>query len=386
MNALWYYAIAFVIIWILAILLKDKLKIDIEGPLLMRRTLRMRDFIDRIAQKSPRFWKVFMNIGIPVAVFFMGLMVYFLVISLETLLQAPQVGLILPGVDYPGAPIYIPLFYGIIGLATVIVVHEFAHGILARAEGIEIKSIGVLLLAVLPGAFVEPDEEGVKKASRLSKLRIYAAGSIANLSLAAVGFIIVFVLSNFVIAGSFHSEGVEINSIVPNSPSDGILKQGMIIQSINGYSTDNVTKYSEALTKIKIGDEVTIQTDQGVFKVKAGVNPNNATRPYLGIRSQQHLVVNQEVSSTYGNIIPWISFYLQDLFYWIFILNFLVGTFNLLPMKPLDGGLMFEELLGYKLSEKTVKPIVRTVSIFLITVLAVSLVYGLGRSISLLLS
>ena len=73
MNALWYYAIAFIVIWVFAILFKDKLKIDINGPLLMRRTLRMRDFIDSIAQKSPRFWKSIYDIGIPVAVCFMAL-------------------------------------------------------------------------------------------------------------------------------------------------------------------------------------------------------------------------------------------------------------------------------------------------------------------------
>jgi len=52
-DALWFYAIAFVVIWSLAILFKDKLKIDINGPILMRRTGRMRGLIDRIAQKSP---------------------------------------------------------------------------------------------------------------------------------------------------------------------------------------------------------------------------------------------------------------------------------------------------------------------------------------------
>ena len=125
MNALWYYAIGFVIIWILALLFKDKLKIDVNGPLLMRRTLRMRDLIYSIAQKSPRFWKLFMNIGIPVSVFFMGLMIYFIILSLKTFTTAPPASPILPGVDYPGNPIYLPLGYGLIGLATVIVVHEF---------------------------------------------------------------------------------------------------------------------------------------------------------------------------------------------------------------------------------------------------------------------
>ncbi|MCE5215241.1 MAG: site-2 protease family protein, partial [Methanobacterium sp.] len=178
LDALWFYAIGFIIIWVIAILFHKKLKIDIEGPLLMRRTKKLRGFIDDIAQCSPRFWKWTMNIGVPLGFFFMFLMLYFLVISLQTLLEAPSVAIILPGVDLPGQPFTVPLGYGIIGLATVMIVHEFGHGILARAEGVSIKSIGVLLLAVLPGAFVEPDEDEVKKLSRISKLRFYVAGSI----------------------------------------------------------------------------------------------------------------------------------------------------------------------------------------------------------------
>jgi len=385
-NVLWYYAIGFVIIWVLALLFKDKLKIDVNGPLLMRRTLRMRDLIDSIAQKSPRFWKLFMNIGIPVSVFFMGLMIYFIILSLKTFTTAPPASPILPGVDYPGNPIYLPLGYGLIGLATVIVVHEFAHGILARVEGIKIKSIGVLLLGVLPGAFVEPDEEGVKKASRLAKLRIYAAGSIFNLSLAFIALLIVFLVSNFAIAPSFHSDGIEITSVVPNSPAEGILKEGMIIYSINGKSTNNITEYANTLNKTKIGDELTFQTNQGVFKVKTGSNPNNSTRSYIGIRSTEHQVINEDIAVKYGNTLPWILFYLKDLFNWIFLLNFVVGTFNLLPMKPLDGGHIFEEILSYKLSKETVKPIVNGVSFVLIAFLVVSLIYGVGRGILLSLS
>ena len=62
-----------------------------------------------------------------------------------------------------------------------------------------------------------------------------------------------------------------------------------------------------------------------------------------------------------------------------------VGTFNLLPMKPLDGGLLLEELLGYKLSESKVNKIVTPLSYLLILIIVVIIVYSLGRGISLLL-
>jgi len=421
-NALWYYAIGFIIIWVLALLFKDRLKIDINGPILMRRTLRMRDLIDSIAQKSPRFWRIYMNIGIPVSLFFMGLMVVALILSLRTFLQAPAASPILPGVDYPGNPIFLPLGYGLIGLVTVIVVHEFAHGILARVEGIKIKSIGVLLLTILPGAFVEPDEEGVKKASRLAKLRIYAAGSIFNLSLAAVSLAIFFALSSFLIPATFQSDGILVSSVVPNSPSDGVLKEGMIIQSINGKEIRNLTDYVKFRNKTKIGDTLIFKTNEGTFTIKTAANPNNSSAAYAGFRPAEHLVVNKDISSVYGDQLPWILIYLSTLFYWIGLLNFAVGTFNLLPMKPLDGGLIFEEVLGIRMSEnrintiksrfkmflhdklriseekakgiaaglgkilslnseKNVRIIVNSVSYVLIAFLIVNIVYGLGRGI-----
>jgi membrane-associated protease RseP (regulator of RpoE activity) len=380
LNVLWYYAIAFIVIWALAILFRKQLKIDIEGPLLMRKTTRLRGFIDRVAQRHPKFWRVFMNIGIPVSVFFMGLMFYFLLISLQTILEAPQVSLILPGVDIPGSPIFVPLIYGIIGLATVMIVHEFGHGILARVEGVRIKSIGVLLLAILPGAFVEPDEEDVEKSKRISKLRIYAAGSIFNLSLAAVALIITFILSSFVIAPAFHSDGMQINSVVPNSPADGILQPNMIIQSINGNTIKNSSDYTQFLNKTKIGDTLTFQTQQGIYVVKTGTNPNNASS-YVGIRAQEHLALNTATSNTWGNQFPWVVFPLHDMFYWIFLLNFAVGTFNLLPIKPLDGGLMLEELLGYRLSKENTRRITYPISVFLLIILVVSVVYGTGRGL-----
>lgn len=381
----------------------------------MRRTKRLRGFIDSIANRSPRFWRWSMNVGLPVSVFFMILMVYFLLISLQSLLQAPQVSLVVPGVDIPGSPVFVPLEFGIIALMTVLVVHEFGHGILARVEGVRIKSIGVLLLAILPGAFVEPDEEDIEKSKKLSKLRIYAAGSVFNLGLALVALIssilivvtiiggAFFGLPSFTIPGTnihtptitaynstdpvfptFHSDGVQITSVVPGGPSAGILKEGMIIQSINGVSTSNSTNYLQVVGNSKIGDNLTFQTNQGTYSVITGSNPNNSTS-YVGLRSTEHLVVNSNVEKTYGTTLPWILYLLNQLLYWIFLLNFAIGTFNLLPMKPLDGGLILEELLSYKLSENVVSKIMNPLSYFLILIIVVSIVYSLGRGISLLM-
>lgn len=411
MNVLYYYAIGFAVIWIAAILFRDKLKIDVNFPILMRKTKRLRGFIDNTAQRSPRFWKVTMNVGIPITVFFMILIVYLVLISLKTLLSAPQVSLILPGVSVPGSPIFIPFAYGIIALMTVMVIHEFGHGIIARAEGIKIDSIGVLLLAILPGAFVEPNEEDIEKSKRITKLRIYAAGSFFNLILAALSFI-GFVLITVLILGSltlsipaitipgtsigtepvtflnatnpvypvFSTEGIQIESVVPGSPGSKVLQTGMVLQSINGVSTNNITKFTQLASNLHIGENLTLKTNQGTYHIIAGTNPTNSTRGYIGISSTANEIVNPNYARTYGQL-PWLAYDLSILFYWIFLLNFAVGTFNLLPMKPLDGGLMLEELLRYKLSNIWVNRIMTPVSYILIMIIVVSIGYSLIRGL-----
>ena len=96
-----------------------------------------------------------MNVGIIISFIAMFFITYSLIQSLSTLIEAPAVSIVLPGVEMPGSTIYVPLGYGLISLATVLIVHEFSHGILSRVEKINIKSVGLLLFTILPGAFVE---------------------------------------------------------------------------------------------------------------------------------------------------------------------------------------------------------------------------------------
>ena len=377
MDVLLYYAIFFVSIYILAILFRDKLKVDVYGPILMRRTKKMRGWIDYIANLSPKFWRWSMNIGIPITVLGMAFMVYTIILSLEVMFQKPTTALLLPGVDIPGSPIFIPIFAGIIALILLMVVHEFGHGILARAQGVEIKSIGVILLAVLPGAFVELDEEDVEKAKRSVKLRIYAAGSMFNLGLAGIAWVVVIILTSSFIPYAFQSDGLKIISVTPNGPSEGILQEGMIVTSINGYSVNNRNAYTELImNKTKPGDQMTYVTDKGTYTITATGQPSNQSIAYPGTRSETHLVVKPEVAQNFGEIIPWSLYNLADVCYWIYALNLMVGLFNLLPMKPLDGGHIFEELLRYKVPENITGTIVSSVSWVMIAIVALLIIYG----------
>jgi membrane-associated protease RseP (regulator of RpoE activity) len=78
---------------------------------------------------------------------------------------------------------YLPSFYFtyfIVALAITAVCHEFAHGIFAKKEGVKIKTTGFAFLGPFIGAFVEPDEDKVKKLKIRKQLPFLIAGTFAN--------------------------------------------------------------------------------------------------------------------------------------------------------------------------------------------------------------
>ena len=374
MNGIYYYLIAFAVIWIVAGIFHTTLTnhgFEISFPTIMWKTKKLKGVIRKISNISPRFWRWYMNIGIIIAFASMIFITWTLVSSLPSVFQTPSVSIVIPGVEMPGSPIFVPLAYGLIALATVLIVHEFSHGVQSVGEKIPIKSIGLLLFTIIPGAFVEPDEDELKKAKKSSKLRIYAAGSIANISLAVIAILLVSLISAG-IPSYFDENGIEIGRVVSDSPSDGILKEGMVIESIGGKQINDSTSYSDIITSYKPGDNVSVQTDQGSYSITLDKNPNNESIGFFGIQANKHFEL---INDNLGQI-PWVLFELLEMFQWIFILNLGIGLFNLLPLKPLDGGYMLEILLSYKLSENYYVPIVNALSVVMAMIIVFSLIAG----------
>ncbi|KZX13744.1 peptidase family M50 [Methanobrevibacter oralis] len=374
MNGIYYYLVVFFIIWILSLSLKNKLTnhgFEIEFPVIMWKTKKLRGLISKISNISPKFWKWYMNIGIIISFIAMLVITWLLISAIPTAFETPSVSLIIPGVEIPGSTIFIPFVSGIIALATCLIVHEFSHGVISISEKISIKSIGLLLFAIIPGAFVEPDEDELKKSSKLSQLRVYAAGSIANITLALVAILILSMASG-AIPHYFDENGIEISRVLEDSPASGVLKEGMVIKSLDNKSIVDSKSYVDAINQLKPNDTLSIVTNQGEFNLTLDKNPNNESLGYIGIQSNYNYKL---VDNSLGPL-PWILFSIVDLFNWIFILNLGIGLFNLLPIKPLDGGKMLEILLSYKLDKKQYKPIVNSLSMVLAMVIIFSLIAG----------
>ena len=374
MNGIYYYLIAFVVIWVAVALFHERLSdhgVELNFPVIMWKTKRLRGLISRINQLSPRFWRWYMNIGVIAAFALMIFITYTIVATLPTVFETPSVSIVIPGVEVPGSQIYVPFVYGLIALATVLVVHEFSHGIQAVGEKISIKSIGLLLFAIIPGAFVEPDDDELKQAKRTSQLRVYAAGSIANASLAVIAMVLLSLCS----AGLphyFDEDGIEIGRIVSDSPSEGILKEGMVLEAIDNHKINDSESYVDIISSYSPGDNVTVKTDTGTYHLTLDKNPNNESRGFFGIQANKHFKM---IDDSLGPL-PWILFELMELFQWVAMLNLGIGLFNLLPIKPLDGGYMLEILLSYKLREEQYTPIVNALSAVLAMIIAFSIIAG----------
>ncbi len=325
----WTLALIVLLVYWLAVALLDragtleKYNISNVGPILMIRTKKGQRFLDRIS--APRaFWRLFASVGIPLMVVSMVAMFSLLLFSDYLMISQPprpspyteiQNVVILPGINR-----FIPLWWGIIGLASAIIAHEFSHAILGKVEEITVKSLGILMMIIPIGAFAELDEEqllGVKKdaeeektesekreyesgaapwqdrlhnaysknhqetkeiltepkkvASSDQRVRVFASGVMGNFAVAFIAFTLFFslVLNGISPAGN----DVVVLDVVKNSYAEKAgLHKDMIITHFDDARITNISQYNSYLNVLKPGSEVRVRTfydnKENVFLLK----------------------------------------------------------------------------------------------------------------------
>ncbi len=409
-----FFSVVFIYFVVTYILYKKdilkKYNISLYGPALLLRTMRGKDFIKKIASKK-RFWKAFGSFGIVFCFVLMILMVIILIWQAWTVLgftpeqraaiPGPEIALVLPGIN-PILPLeYIG--YILLALVVAIIAHEFSHGILTFAQKLKVKSLGIIYLVVPIGAFVEPDDEELKKTETKKRMRVYAAGPLANF----VVVIISLLIFSFVFMSAVQpaAEGVGVLEVHEGSPADIIgIKTGAIVTEINGtdlskYETFNerYIRYIQVMNDTNANDTITISwfydntyhTEEikladrynyfrsNLYKGKGyngiysliGVEENldilknpfftDFPRgflffyviPLIGyFQGYNPLVVpftgQYVITGPLGVLSPPVFWIIVSALYWIFWLNLAVGLFNVLPMIPLDGGFLFNDAVG----------------------------------------
>lgn len=239
--------------------------VGVSGPILTLRTLRGRAFLERISGPK-RFWRALANLGLGGAlvtmvgsfVLIVSSAISALAVSQPSAIQQPQNFLIIPGVND-----FLPLTVAgeiIIGLVVAMVVHEGAHGLLCRVEGIDIESMGVVFFTILPvGAFVEPDEEATQAVSRGARARMFAAGVTANTLLTIVVFALLF---GPVVGAISVAPGYAVGGVMPGTPAaDADITAGDRVIEVNGTPIETASEFDSAIDTA--GDTVSVTLDDG---------------------------------------------------------------------------------------------------------------------------
>ncbi len=351
--------IIFILI-VAALVIRDRKNVKREGIVLIRRTKKGRNALDNFAKKHGLFVRFISVSAIVVAIPVMFFGVWFLLNNVFGILS----GEIVEGVRFvlpwptekaelaPGL-LLLPWWIWVIGVFSVMVPHEFTHGIICRLEKIPVKSVGWLLLLFIPGAFVEPDDNRLKKAKTWTRIKMYAGGSFANLVTGTLALLIGFLL----VALFFSPAGVIPSAVIVDYPAANA-SMGGAIQYINDYRITSAEDISSALYNIPPGTNIIIKTTMSTYNITTAKHPAS-NLSFIGISPPYNIYYESSLTGLSKDAVN----FLRDLLFWIFALNLGIGIVNLLPLKPLDGGLIAEAISQKYLGEKKSKYIVRLLGI-----------------------
>ncbi len=268
---------------------------------------------------------------------------------------------------YEFLPVYsLPIIPWVVSIFIILVVHEFSHAIVARREDIRVKSMGYGFFGPLPLGFAEPDEKQIQKAASIKKTRIFAAGSWSNIVTGVLMLILLIPasLGAFMLTDKYSSDvGVGYTAIDLESTAEILPAKGVITE-INGVLIGNYSDYQGIMTQVNPGDAVRVVINSTTYNLFAKPDSLNESRAILGFLTTDMYVSKDLEPEHKGAPVEYILFaanYFNKLLEIVITLSIGIALFNLLPIKPLDGGLMMEEVISVKNAKKR-KKIVSAIS------------------------
>jgi membrane-associated protease RseP (regulator of RpoE activity) len=390
--------------------------LQFHGPLLFWRTQWGKKAIERVARPR-RFWNVVADAGVVLTWIVGVLVLVLLVVSVVPYFTSPDVVAdnspppeFLIGI--PGVNPLIPVGYGLLALVLALDIHEGSHGVMAYVARMRVKSLGLVAFVIPIGAFVEPDEEDLAKATTQEKNRLFAAGPTSNIVLALVAGVILSTafLANVTLANE--GQGVVLATVEPGSAAEraGLLP-GDVLTAIDNKTIADRAAYTAAMNATSAGQQVglTLLRDDRPLVLGATLTDKKdyvakftqdqaqidaaSGKGFLGVSGiglDGIEGVHESLRSPFGSLSSFF-FYLgypffifqngidvmappyNDLFtvhgamaalpapvfwglatllYWVVWINLMLGTFNALPAGPLDGGQMFRATLSDRLMKR----------------------------------
>jgi membrane-associated protease RseP (regulator of RpoE activity) len=327
------------------------------------------NFINKFSGKYNVWVKLFGYCSVGFGFAGLVAMVFGIIYSLFVVFTVPSapssVGLLLPQTNIPGLG-FLPFWYWIIALFVIVLVHEFSHGIVAKAHGLSIKSSGLgffsFFLPVIPVAFVEPDETGIEKAPDIVQYSIFSAGPFSNILTALLVFIVfsfVFSPVDRIVSEPAGFSFSKINSSYPAFSLPG----GLVVSRFNGRVVNDLNDFYLGLYCVAPGSLVSIGNSTHNFSISTVSAPDNEKMAFIGVNNLKNVRSVKPGFSLFYPFYVW----LRGLVKWIGWLSLFVGTANLLPIGPIDGGRMIK-VLSSKVIKDRAKAKRRWVSVSLLVI------------------
>ncbi len=225
------------------------------GIILMLRTGRGKVALETLARPR-RFWRAYGEFSIWLCFLVMFGVILLIVLAAISTAMAPAQQNVLPASDLlliPGVTSFVPFWWPVIGLVIALVIHEYSHGLQARAHGMQIRSFGLLLAGPLPvGAFAEPEYEEIVRAPRRERMRLYAAGPSINL---LATFIVLILLSATATGFAAENPGVHASAIIEDTGAkDAGLQPYETITHIDEVRVVDYDSFTEAMKAYSSGE------------------------------------------------------------------------------------------------------------------------------------
>jgi membrane-associated protease RseP (regulator of RpoE activity) len=402
--------------------LSEYKRLEFQYGVVLLRTRRFHALMDRLGRSriiGPAGWLLLYLMPVAAALaFYLFLTQLGILLSPRGQAVASFIRTLSPlgNLGLPGINPYLPIVDGWLALIVAMVVHEGAHGVVARSLGLPVKSSGLLFFLFVPiGAFVEVDEDSLKAARGSYSGRVLAAGAGINL---VVGIVCLLLLFGTVSAMKPAVDGIAVVAVYPNFPATQLgIKPGDFITALNGVPVDDPLVVNSSswykpgqiinLTVWRSGNYVQYN---GVKLGSVTVNDTRtgtlSQRAFLGVADLAYSDLKGSVSTYTGSFFAKPALYLciptlpncqglapfsdsmamfytspyggsvaplANFLYWIFFINFNLAIFNSLPIYPLDGGQAFRvgvKALGRgKLSDTSLSRITSAASLAVVAVL-----------------
>ena len=338
-------------------------------------------WMDKCAEKFKEWIILFGYIGMGAGFVGLAIISYVLINNLYSLITQPEtvsgVSLVLPGVNVPGLGV-LPFWYWIVAIFAIAVIHEFSHGIVARAHRIPVKNTGLVFFGPILGAFVEPDEKKLRKQQDIVQYSVLAAGSFSNIVLAIVALLLLnfafMPLQETMVTPSGFSFGDYVNNNLPAAEAG--IKPGTIVTGINNQKVSNFQEFSDELAFYHPGESIIINTAEKDYTITLAANPEHSKKPFLGVLDiQNKFDVKEKYESGMGKVLYVVLHWLNGFLRWLFLLSMGIGLFNLLPLPIVDGGRMAQVFLHKLKGPEKGERLYHKVSLFFLLVLLLNLVY-----------